>query len=133
MSLLHPYASDGTVQPPSPCLTESKKQVEVDRLLYYRDRKLRRKGSKREFLERWLGYGPEHNSWEPESTVQRCQQSLSFCWKSLASQRSSHGKDVMGQSATQEQVWNRAQCVFVKVCEFECHTCFGTNLSFQHF
>lgn len=38
-------------------LVENKKQVEVDC-------KLRRQGSKREFFERWLGYGPEHNSWE---------------------------------------------------------------------
>ncbi len=76
LSCIHMLQMDSSPRPP--CLTESKKQVEVDRLLDYRDCQLRRKGSKREFLGRWLGYGPEHNSWEPELTLQRCQQSLSF-------------------------------------------------------
>ncbi|KAL0040516.1 hypothetical protein WJX77_009489 [Trebouxia sp. C0004] len=45
-------SKDGTVQPRPPILVEDEEQFEVDRILDHRDRKLRRKGSKREFLVR---------------------------------------------------------------------------------
>ena len=66
VSLLKPYKRDGLVQPPPPpLLLEGDLMWEVDRVLLHRERKSGRKVL-REFLISWLGYGPEHNTWEPE-------------------------------------------------------------------
>ena len=64
VSLLHPYKSDGTVQPPPPILVEGEEEFEVDMILDHKDRRVRTKGHKRECLVRWAGYGPEHDTWE---------------------------------------------------------------------
>ena len=77
-SLLHEYRSDGAVQPPPTILTEGEAQFEVDRILDYRDPRLRNRGLKREYLIRWIGNGRERNSGEPEANLQNCQQSLSI-------------------------------------------------------
>ena len=97
-SLLRPYASDGTVQPPPSILIENEEQFEVDRILDHRHCKLRRKGNKREFLVRWLGYGPEHNSWEPEENLQGCRETLGNYWKSHEQQQSTHERISWGNS-----------------------------------
>ena len=99
VSLLRPYDASGTVQPPPPILIEGEEEFEVDRILDHRDRKLRKKGSARQFLVKWLGYGPEHNSWEPEKNLHKCQQSLSIYWKSLEQR----------QSALEKISWGRKQ------------------------
>ena len=43
---------------------EGEEEFEVDSIL-----KERRSGGESEFLVRWLGYGPEEDSWEPEDNV----------------------------------------------------------------
>ena len=98
VSLLRPYASDGTIQPPPPILIEDEEHFEVDRILDHMDRKLRQKGNKREFPVRWLGYVPEHNSWEPEENLQDCQETLGNYWKSLEQQQSTHERVSWGNS-----------------------------------
>jgi len=92
VSLLHPYKSDGTVQPPPPSLIEGQEEFEVHMMLDHRDRLVSTKGHKREFLVRWLGYGPEHDTWEPEENLQNCQESLGRYWKSLEQRQSAHEK-----------------------------------------
>ena len=98
VSLLRPYASDGTVQPPPPILIADEKQLEVDRTFDHRDCKLRRKGNMREFLVNWLSYRPEHNSWEPEENLQGCQETLGNYWKPCEQQQSTHERLSWGNS-----------------------------------
>lgn len=54
ISLLHPCKSDGTTQPPPPILIEAQEEFEVHMILDHRDRHVRTKGRKHEFLVRWL-------------------------------------------------------------------------------
>ena len=70
VSLMKPYRSDGRVQPPPPPLeVDGEEWLLVERILDHRDIKYRKKVVRREYLVKWEGYGPEHNSWEPESQV----------------------------------------------------------------
>ena len=67
VSLLKAYRSDGRVQPPPPPVEiEGEPAYLVEQILYHRDVK-RGRGSKREYLVKWLGYGVEHNTWEQNS------------------------------------------------------------------
>jgi hypothetical protein len=68
VSLLKPYRTDGRVQPPTPLLHEGEVYFPIDRVL---DHRITKKGRKQahEYLIRWLGYGPEHVTWEPEENV----------------------------------------------------------------
>ena len=73
VSLLKPYRSnrsDGRVQPPDPiiCEEDGEEYFLLDRVLDHRIKKKGR-GQVREYLVKWKGYGPEHNSWEPESSL----------------------------------------------------------------
>lgn len=38
---------------------------------------------RREFLVKWLSYGPEHNTWEPEANLTNCPELLSEYWASV--------------------------------------------------
>ena len=90
VSLLHVYHSDGTVQPPPPILIEGDEEFEVDRILDHKDKFVNKTRTTREYLVKWLGYGPEHNTWEPERNLQNCQEALGNYWKALAQVKSSH-------------------------------------------
>ena len=70
VSLLKPYRSDGRVQPPDPvvCEDDGEEYFYVERVLDHRINKRGRKQYK-EYLVKWAGYGTEHNSWEPESSL----------------------------------------------------------------
>ena len=77
VSLLRPYKADGRVQPPPPVLTlEGEEEYEVERILDHATDK--RNHTK--FLVKWLGYGPEHNSWEPSSGLENCPDILQAYW-----------------------------------------------------
>jgi hypothetical protein len=69
VSLLKPFRSDGRVQPPSPAyVLDDEEWFTIETILDHRDKNTRRKVT-REYLVKWQGYGPEHNSWEPESEL----------------------------------------------------------------
>jgi RNase H-like domain found in reverse transcriptase/Reverse transcriptase (RNA-dependent DNA polymerase)/Integrase zinc binding domain/Chromo (CHRromatin Organisation MOdifier) domain/Retroviral aspartyl protease/Integrase core domain len=69
VSLLKPYRSDGRVQPPPPpVLLNEDLAYHVERILTHRERKYG-KTLRKEYLIKWLGYGPEHNTWEPERNL----------------------------------------------------------------
>jgi hypothetical protein len=70
VSLVKPYRSDGTVQPPSPLLyeTDGSHIWEVQDLIDTRQRKIGKR-SVTEYLVRWARFGPEHDSWEPSKNI----------------------------------------------------------------
>ena len=65
-SLLRPYRSDGTYQPPPAEVQSGKPYFVVEKILDH-DR-LKKRGVKYKFLVRWQGYSAEHDTWEPESS-----------------------------------------------------------------
>ena len=71
VSLLAEYKADGTVQPPPAQLIDGQEEYEIDRVLQHRDQISGRR-TKRFYLVSWLGYGPDHNTWEPEDNLQDC-------------------------------------------------------------
>jgi hypothetical protein len=78
VSLLKAYRDDGSVQPPPPPIElDGELYYEVERILLHRDPPSsggRKKGKPmREFLVQWKGYGPEHNTWEPEDHLDTVQ------------------------------------------------------------
>ena len=82
VSLLEQYRSDGRCQPPPPTLfLDGDEQYDIDSVLAVRQSSKRR----REFLVKWLGYGPEHNTWEPESNLTNCSEVLQAFWDSQGS------------------------------------------------
>lgn len=71
--LLKPYRSDGRVQPP-PLLVEledGSEWFQVERVCMHREKAVgkKKKQVRRSYLIKWLGYGDEHNSWEPENNL----------------------------------------------------------------
>ena len=74
VSLLQPYRSDGRVQPPPPVtFVDGEPEYEVQSILDHRDvRTARGRALRREYLIKWLGYGPEHNTWEPDKNLANC-------------------------------------------------------------
>ena len=67
--LLKPFHESVLHQtPPLPVSIEGFDEFEVEAIVAYKVKKGRKKGSTfREFLVKWVGYGEENNSWEPES------------------------------------------------------------------
>ena len=70
VSLLQEWHAAGNLQPPPPRFVLSGEQVyTVDRILDHRLGHHGRRKHLNEFLIRWEGYGPEHDSWEPEANL----------------------------------------------------------------
>jgi hypothetical protein len=81
VSLIQQYRSDGRVQPPPPPLElEDGLEYEVERILSHRDQKVRTKGKRTvirtDYLVSWVGYGPEHNSFETEENLKNAQDAI---------------------------------------------------------
>ena len=69
VSLLNHYLSDGRVQPPGAILIDGEAYFTIERILDHRVNKRRHHATHLEYLVKWLDYGAEHNSWEPESSL----------------------------------------------------------------
>ena len=91
VSLLKPYRSDGKVHPPPPPLEiDGHLEYEVEDILQVRTKVTNRRKLKdgtfstgrtrNEFLIKYVGYGYEHCTWEPESNLQNCQEILQAFW-----------------------------------------------------
>jgi hypothetical protein len=84
VSLLKPYRTDGRLQPPPPQLIDGEAYFLVERIVDHRSTKHGRR-TVHEYLIRWLGYGPEHNSWEPHASIAESENgdTLRTYWNSL--------------------------------------------------
>jgi transposase InsO family protein len=64
-SLLKKWRDNGAYQPPPPDLFNGEEYFHVQSIIDHRERTYKNT-VRRDFLVKWDGYGPEHNSWEPE-------------------------------------------------------------------
>ena len=77
VSLLKPYHEDGTHQPsPVTIRLDGEQEFEVEQVLDHRQEGKRSKS----YLVRWTGYGPEHDTWEPEAALQNCKDRVQAYW-----------------------------------------------------
>jgi hypothetical protein len=84
VQLLKKYRDNGKVQPPPPPIEiDDSLKYEVERVLGHREVK-RGKGTRKEFLVKWLGYDHEHNTWEPEKHLTHCEDLLADYWANVA-------------------------------------------------
>jgi hypothetical protein len=84
VSLLKPYKKGTTpTPPPLPIVVEGEYEYEVERILMHRDRKQGR-STKREYYVKWLGYGPEHCTWESERNLTRAPECMADYWSQHA-------------------------------------------------
>jgi len=80
VSKLKPYHSDGRIQPPPvPLIIDGQEEYVVDMVHAHRDvgsgsRKVR------QYLVRWAGYTPEHDTWEPERNLSNAQDMVDAYW-----------------------------------------------------
>jgi hypothetical protein len=85
VSLLKQYKPTGRTQPPPlPILVDGELEFEVEAILSHRKRRVSHGQPKVEYLVKWLGYGEEHNSWEPESGVRNSPLCINEYWARLA-------------------------------------------------
>ena len=87
VSLLRPYKSDGRYQPPPATLMlDGSEEFYVAQILAHRARG-RGKGCKassaKNYLVRWEGYGPEHDTWEPEAGLSNARAKVNEYWASF--------------------------------------------------
>ncbi len=82
VGLLEPYHADGRCQPPPVTLfLDGDVQYEIESVLAVREAR----HNKKQFLVKWLGYGPEHNTWEPEANLTNCSEVLQTFWDAARS------------------------------------------------
>ena len=99
-SLLKAYRSDGRVHPPPVSLTtDGDPLYEVDFILGDRW-KTSGKHKWREYHTQWTGYGPEHNTWEPESSFETCPDVIQAYWDQKDGHQRAH-RGTNGQYALQ--------------------------------
>ena len=77
VSLLKPFhTGPGRVVPPPPTvIIDGEPEYQVETIQKHREAK-RGKRKYYEYLIKWLGYGVEHNTWEPEECLTHCAQLL---------------------------------------------------------
>ena len=84
VNLLKEYRTDGSYQPPPPTiLFEGEAEYEVECVLMHRIRKVSSKKEVLEFLVHWTGYGPEHDTWEPEAHLANSSEVLREYWETV--------------------------------------------------
>jgi hypothetical protein len=69
VSLLKQYRTDGRLQPPPCALDTDDGMYHIVEKVMDRREVRRGRGTRVEYLVKWAGYGPEHNTWEPEENL----------------------------------------------------------------
>ena len=80
VSLLQPYRSNRYQPPPLPIDVDGELEYEVEQILFHRDKKHKR-GTSREYYIKWLGFGPEHCTWESEASVKNAKELVDEYWQ----------------------------------------------------
>jgi hypothetical protein len=89
--LLDLYKTDSRIRPPPPpCELEGALEYEVETILKHRTTGQKR--HKTSYLIQWKGYGPVHNSWEPEANVANASERLVEYWKGYAEKQIEAGE-----------------------------------------
>jgi hypothetical protein len=88
ISLLKAYIPGKSPTPPVPIQIDGELEYEVERILLHRDRTTKKQSkhstqvtTRREYYVKWLGYGPEHCTWEPESNLKHAPDCITSYWK----------------------------------------------------
>jgi hypothetical protein len=85
VGLLKAYkAGSRHVPPPIPLEIEGELEFEVDYILHHREKKVGPKTkpiSKMEYYVKWVGYGPENCTWEPEAHLKNAPDCLAEYWR----------------------------------------------------
>ena len=70
VSLLKPaYDNHAGTPPPAPVLVEGEDEFEIDTILQHRPIAKSRGDKNISYRVKWVGYGPEYNSWKPEKNI----------------------------------------------------------------
>ncbi len=77
VSLLKPYRPGRSSPPPCPIEIDGELEYEVETICTHRERT---KG-KKEYYVKWLGYGPEHCTWEPEAHLKNAPDVVRDYWQ----------------------------------------------------
>jgi hypothetical protein len=110
VSLLELYKSDGRVRPPPPQIElEGALEYEVETIERHRTTG-RKRPIKTSYLVAWKGYGPEHNSWEPEANVANAPEKIAEYWKGYVPKQSGVGA-TLGALIPKLQVQSRDSCL----------------------
>ena len=79
VSAIKPYHSDGSYQPPPlPELIEGEPEWEVD--FIENTRLVGGRANSRQYLVHWLGFGPEHATWEPQRNLKNAPEIIKTFW-----------------------------------------------------
>ena len=78
---LKKYEGDAEARFPRPPSTDvnGKQEFEVEQILDYRERKVGR-GTRKEYLVKWIGYPLEDSEWLPVRNLKNCQESIDEYW-----------------------------------------------------
>jgi hypothetical protein len=83
VSLLLPYnPALGTPVPPLPDLIDDHTEFEVDDILDHHEEGTGRK-KQYYYQVKWSGYGPEFNTWEPASNLEKASEIIAQYWSKL--------------------------------------------------
>jgi Reverse transcriptase (RNA-dependent DNA polymerase)/RNase H-like domain found in reverse transcriptase/Integrase zinc binding domain/Chromo (CHRromatin Organisation MOdifier) domain len=86
VSLLKQYHEGMRIGAPPPAVVyDDSVQYEVDAIMDHKEPRSKR--GKRRFLIKWLGYGHEHNSWEPEDNLEHSSEYLTEYWDRFRAKR----------------------------------------------
>ncbi|WWC90448.1 uncharacterized protein L201_005383 [Kwoniella dendrophila CBS 6074] len=80
---------------------EDEGEYEVEAIVDHRQKKGAQAG-KHEYLVSWKGYGPEHNTWEPEDHVAHANDIVARYWATKPKQAVSQKKDTLKRSQSSQ-------------------------------